>query len=74
MSKMIRCTNCTYEGCVEEFPYVAQAGGRGPETLRRCPACYELVIVDELETEGKSILTPEPSGSGNVRGERVMGE
>jgi hypothetical protein len=46
MKRQIRCGNCGYEGPASEFSYVALAGGRGPGTLWRCPACRELVIVD----------------------------
>jgi hypothetical protein len=59
MTKTIGCGNCGYEGPVAEYSYVAQAGGRGPETLRRCPACCELVIVDEPGGWDESALIPE---------------
>ncbi|MDI6830349.1 MAG: hypothetical protein QME88_03335 [Actinomycetota bacterium] len=46
---MITCGYCGCRGCLGEFAYVAQAGGTGPATLRRCPSCGELVIVEGVE-------------------------
>lgn len=46
---MITCGYCGCRGCLAEFVYVAQAGGMGPATLRRCPSCGELVIVEGVE-------------------------
>jgi hypothetical protein len=46
---MITCSECGYSGSPAEFEYIAQADEAGANTLRRCPGCGRLLIVDELE-------------------------
>lgn len=60
MEKTIVCGNCRFEGSMAEFSYVALAGGRGPGALLRCPACCELVIVEDYVVSVDSTLKHEP--------------
>ncbi len=55
---MITCGYCGCRGCLAEFSYVAQAGGTGPATLRRCPSCGELVIVEGVEARNAPLPVP----------------
>ena len=68
---MVCCANCGHRGSLAEFRYVAQAEGAGPETLRRCPACGELNIVDELAAqEREDASSSRPWGLSEVWGRR----
>ncbi len=55
---MITCGYCGCRGSLAEFAYVAQAGGTGPATLRRCPSCGELVIVEGVEARNPPLSVP----------------
>ncbi len=59
---------------MREFTYLAQAGGAGPATLRRCPACGELNIVDELEAQEESTESPRPWGLSGIWGRKLSKE
>lgn len=67
MERTIACGNCRYDGPAAEFSYVAQAGGTGPAALLRCPACREMVIVEDHEVIADGVLGPEPSGLDEIR-------
>jgi len=69
--KMIACASCGCTGSPGDFTYLAPAGGTGPATLRRCPACGELIIVDELEEQEESAPSSGPWGSGDMRDRRL---
>jgi hypothetical protein len=65
---MVGCAKCGHEGSLAEFSYVAQAEAAGPRALRRCPACGELIIVDELEAQEDGVPSPRPWGLSGIWG------
>lgn len=67
---MVRCANCGHQGSLAEFRYIAQAEGAGPETLRRCPACGELNVVDELAAQEEAFPSSRPWGLSDIWGRR----
>lgn len=68
---MLICTKCGHRASLVEFAYIGPADGTGPATVRRCPACSELIIIDELEIqEHEEIPSPKPWGLSDIWGRR----
>ncbi len=70
---MVTCTSCGCGGFLTEFTYLAQAGGVGSATLRRCPACGELVIINEPDaTDAGDVTPPETTRSAWHAGRDIL--
>ncbi|MDI6874069.1 hypothetical protein [Candidatus Solincola sp.] len=67
---MVTCSRCGRSGSLAEFAYVGQAVEVGPVSLRRCPACGELLVVDELELERDGSSSPGPWGLSDIWGRK----
>ncbi|MBC7253281.1 MAG: hypothetical protein H5T72_04845 [Actinobacteria bacterium] len=71
---MVTCYRCGKSGTLAEFTYVGRAVEVGPVTLRSCPACGELLVVDELELEPDGPPSPAPWGTGELWGRKFTFE
>jgi len=71
---MVACPECGHRGSLGEFAYVSPAYEAGPASLRRCPACGELFVVDPLETEEEGASSPLPWGLSDVWGRKFNGK
>ncbi|MBC7248616.1 MAG: zf-TFIIB domain-containing protein [Actinobacteria bacterium] len=70
---MVACPECGHAGSLGEFAYVAPAYEVGPTSLRRCPTCGGLFVVDHLEAEEKEPSSP-PWGLSDVWGRKFTGK
>ncbi|HBQ29128.1 hypothetical protein DK28_0206460 [Peptococcaceae bacterium SCADC1_2_3] len=57
VGEVLKCDKCGFEGGRAEFQYIGQAEPIGAVNIRRCPACANLIICDEVEEDEKSNFT-----------------
>lgn len=65
---MLNCESCGFSGSLADFDYVGLAEEIGTKTMRRCRACGQLVIVEELEEQEKAIDGTKPWGLSDLWG------
>jgi len=71
---MALCTLCGNEGSLADFEYVSQAHEAGCATMRRCPACGELALVDELDEMDSGSAKRRPWGLAALWGTALRGK
>lgn len=70
---MLKCDKCGFEGSRAEFKYIGQAEPIGAVDFRRCPACTNLIVCDEVEEDEKSNFT-DVWGMSALRGKIFKGK